>query len=102
VEFDFMKVLRQAREVQTSVPSQYKAAACCGKGMYIENNRNLCICASSSGSDVCNENFKDSMKESKEYFISYDDQHVFGTSSAASFSIPGLVYCLTPSFALLA
>lgn len=44
---------------------------------------------SSSGSDVRNENFKDSMNGSEEYFISYDDQHVFGTSSSASFSIPG-------------
>ena len=36
-----------------------------------------------------NENFEDSMKESEEYFIIYDGQHVFGTSSSASFSIPG-------------
>lgn len=97
-----MKVLRQAREVQTSVPSQYMAAARCGKRMYLKNDRNFCICTSLSGSDVRNENFKDSMKESEEYFISYDEQHVFGTSSSALFSIPGLVYALTPSFALLA
>jgi hypothetical protein len=98
VEFDFMRVLRQAREVQTSVSSQYMAAACCGKGMYLENDRNVCICASSSESDVRNENFKDSMKESEEYFIIYDDQHVFGTSSSASFSIPGTRVCLDAFF----
>ena len=49
-----MKVLRQTKEVQTSVTSQYMAAACCGKGIYLENDRNVCICASSSGSDVRN------------------------------------------------
>jgi hypothetical protein len=53
---------------------------------------------SSSGSDVRNDNFKDSMNESGEYFISYDDQHVFGTSSSASFSIPGTRVCLDAFF----
>jgi hypothetical protein len=64
-----MKVLRQAREVQTGVPSQYVAAACREKEMYLESDRNVCICASSTESDVRNENFKDNMKESEEYFI---------------------------------
>jgi hypothetical protein len=63
MEFDFMKVLRQAREVQTGAPSQYVAAACCGKGMYLKNDRNVCIYASSGESDVDNENLKDSMRE---------------------------------------
>jgi hypothetical protein len=100
VEFDFIKVLRQAREVQTSVLSLYMTAACYRKGMYLKNDRNVCICASLSKSNMCNKNFKDSIKESEEYFIIYDDEHMFETSSSALFLIPRTCVCLDAFFCL--
>ena len=45
------------------------AAACCGKRMYLENDRNFCVCTSSNGSNMRKAHFEESMKESEECFI---------------------------------